>query len=196
MAPRDKRSFVREYFTFRVNYRLVPKEDYETVPKTGEQQESSYKKRLTSDAVNADKDDKGTVLDSSLVEFLLYMDEKLDYIIKMVSKYDAPEGVFYDGKGLDISGAGMKLEVEREMQPGQIIHANFILSKFPLVALDVFAEAVRVTSVKTAEKQSYKIGFRFLNLSERDREKVIACVFRKQRESIRERKDEGLNLDT
>lgn len=187
MASKERRSFVRGDFPFEVRFRAVPKEEYEAIQRTGNRYESSHKKRLTIDGINADKSDKGTSLDSGLVEFLLYIDEKLDHIIKMLSEHEAAKGVFYEGKGLNISGSGMNLEVDRQVQSGQIIHANFVLSKFPLVVMDVFGEVVHVTPVEGVSKGCYHLGIRFLNLRESDREKVIACVFKKQREAIRNR---------
>jgi hypothetical protein len=66
-----------------------------------------------------------------------------------------------------------------------------VLSKFPLVVMDVFGEVIRVTQIQGLGKRCYHLGIRFLDLMESDREKLIACVFRRQREVIRGRINEG-----
>jgi hypothetical protein len=188
MASKEGRTYVRGKFPFQVRFRIILAEEYEAVRRTGKRYQSSHKKMLTIDGVDADKNDRETSLDSGLVEFLLYMDEKVDHIIAMLSKHEA-RGVFYEGRGLDISGAGMKLEVDDRIQSGQIIHAHFILSRFPLVVIDVFGEVVRVVPIDREGKKRYQLGIRFADISESDREKVIAYVFRRQREAIRGRKN-------
>jgi hypothetical protein len=196
MASKEKRSFVRGYFPFQVRFRIVEKEECEAVWRTGNRYESPDTKILSIDGINADKSDRGSSLDSDLVELLLYIDEKLDHIIKMLSKPEDAKKVYHEGKGLNISGSGMKLEVYRQVQAGQIIHAHFVLSKFPLVAINALGEVVRVKPVGGIGEQCYRLGIRFLNLSESDREKVISCVFRRQREVIRGRRDGELKLET
>jgi len=41
------------------------------------------------------------------------------------------------------------------------------------------------------DQTSYHVGIKFLDLNLNDRERIIACIFQRQREAIRKGKGEG-----
>jgi len=84
----------------------------------------------------------------------------------------------------------MKIIVDKPVEPGQIIQANFVLSRFPLVFIDLFGEVDRVTPVDEDGKTIYHLGGKFLDLDPNDRERIIGCVFQMQRGIIRKRKNQ------
>ena len=92
---------------------------------------------------------------------------------------------------MNISGSGMNMVVLEPAQPGQIIHAHFVLSKTPLVYLDVFGEILWVTPSEDNDGKAFNLGIEFLDLKPADQERIIACVFQRERKSLRERKEEG-----
>jgi hypothetical protein len=75
------------------NSLTVLKDEYTAIPRTGNEYESSQKKKLAIDDSDADKGDKGTSLGSGRVEFLLYIDERVNHVIKMLSKHEAALGL-------------------------------------------------------------------------------------------------------
>ena len=141
------------------------------------------------DITDTDNKDANITPNTCLIDFLLYMDEKLDQILAFVSKDVADKESFNQGIGSNISGSGMNIITDKPLEPGEIIHTNFVLSRFPLVFIDVFGEIVRVTPVDEDGKTSYHAGTKFLDLNLNDRERIIACVFQSQREAIRRKKN-------
>jgi len=119
------------------------------------------------------------------------MDEKLDPILTKLSKEEVDRGLLAkQGIGINISGSGMNMVVEEPVEPGQIIQTHFVLSRIPLVFIDAFGEVLRVTPADENGTVTYNLGIEFLDLKPSDRERIITCVFKRQRKSIRERKSE------
>jgi c-di-GMP-binding flagellar brake protein YcgR len=126
-----------------------------------------------------------------MIDFLLYMDEKLDQIMAILYKYGRVDKEPYSlGIGVNIGGAGMKIIADKPVEHGQIIHTSFVMSRLPFVFIDVFGEVIHVKPVDKDGKAAYSLGIKFLNLNLNDRESIIACVFQRQREIIRKMKDD------
>jgi len=195
MVVKERRSFVREDINFQVRFRKVPKEEYERVRKSSNPEGSLHKKKLIINVADTDNKNSSIILDASLVDLLLQINEKLDRIMAMLSRDEVEQGGLAQGTGVNISGSGMNLVVYKLVESGQIIHTNFILSKFPLVDVDVFGKVVRVTPIVENGKTAYQLGIEFLDIDPDDREKIIAWVFQKQREAIRNRKGGSYNLE-
>ena len=92
--------------------------------------------------------------------------------------------------GLNISGSGMNIMVDRSVEYGRVIHTKFYLSKLPLVYMDIFGEVVHVATVEKDGRNHYKLGIKFLDLSINDRERIISSVFQRHRGDIRRIKSE------
>ena len=191
VISKERRSCVRGDFSFKVKFRIITPEEYETMKGTNHQILSPEKKRLIIDSTDTDKTDNGITSNACLIDFLLHMDEKLDQILAMISKDEGDKGLPNQGIGTNISGSGMNIIAEKPVEPGKIIHANFVLSRLPLVLIDVFGEVVRVAPVDEDGKTTYHLGIKFLDLDPNDRERIIACVFQRQREIIRKSKNES-----
>jgi len=186
---KERRSHVRGDLSFKVKFEVIPPEEYKKVKGT-EDHILCPDKETVIDVNHTDKGGTGITTNSSMIDFILHMDEKLDRILAVVSK-DRVEGeLLNQGAGLNISGAGMKMIVDKPVEPGQIIHTNFVLSRIPLVLIDVLGEVAWVTPVDEDGKTVYHLGIRFLNLTSNDKERIIACVFQRQRENIRKMRNE------
>jgi hypothetical protein len=190
MKPKEKRSFVRADLSFKVKFRVVTREEYEKIKKTRDQILSSDKKRLIFDDADTDNRLNDITANQCLVDFLFHMDEKLDRILDVLSKDEPDIVLFNQGVGVDIGGAGMKMAVDSPVEHGRIIQINLVLSKFPFTFIDVLGEVVRAEPVNEDGKNVYLLGIKFLDLDINDREKIIACVFQRQREVIRKRNSE------
>ena len=131
-------------------------------------------------------------LNPCLIDLLLKIDEKLDQILARVSQEETTtDYLSRQGVGMNISGSGMNMVVSEQAQPGQIIHAHFVLSKAPLVYLDLFGEILWVTPTEDSDGKAFNLGIEFLDLEPADQERIIACVFQRQRKSLRQRKNQG-----
>jgi PilZ domain len=182
---KEQRSFVRANLSYKVKFRVITEEEYKKIRGTGNRVPSPDEKGLIFDSTDTDERLNGIAANQFLVDLLFHIDDKLERILTVLSK-DEPDLVVFDqGAGLNIGGSGMKIIVDIPVEPGQIIHTNLVLSKFPSMFLDVFGEVVRAAPVDEDGKTVYQLGVKFLDLDINDREKIIACVFHRQREIIR-----------
>jgi len=190
MILQERRSYVRGGFSFKVRFRLLTPEEYQDIKETSNQ--FGYPDEgIITDLTDPHKADAEVTLNACLIDFLLQMDEKLDQILTKLSKEEVDRGFLAkQGTGINISGSGMNVVVEEPVELGQIIQAHFVLSRIPLVFINVFGEVLRVKPGDENGTVTYNLGIEFLDLKPSDRERIIACVFQRQRKNIRERKNE------
>lgn len=188
MISHERRSYVRGEFPFKVRYTLLTPDEYQKltetinhIPYTDERIGSEIGDKNTRDAEMS--------LNPYLIDFLLKIDEKLDLILSRLSPEDTETHYLAkQGMGTNISGSGMNMVISEPAQPGQIIHTGFVLSKAPLVYLDLFGEILWVTPSADNDGKVFNLGIEFLDLKPADQERIIACVFQRQRKSLRQRK--------
>jgi len=60
------------WFSFQVRLRIIPREEFEAIPRPGDRYELSHQKRLTIGGINADKEGRAPVLDAGLVGLFFY----------------------------------------------------------------------------------------------------------------------------
>ncbi len=188
-ASKERRSFVRGDFLFKVKYKIMTREEYETI-KGSDNQFLPPDKPIGMDIIDADMIGQESASNAYMIDFLLQMDEKLDQILALLSKGEADKEFLNRGLGTNISGAGISMKVDRPVDPGMIIYTNFVLSRNPMVFIKAFGEVERVTPVNEEGVTRYELGIKFLDINPGDRERIIACVFQRQREAIRNRKCE------
>jgi len=187
MTIDERRSYVRGDLSFKVQFKILTSDEYEYINTSDGEIFSPFKKEQRLDAASADISNYSTE-NATIITYLFHMDEKLDQILEILSREKTREDSDYKGVGLNISGSGMKLKVDTPVESGQIVHLKFLLSKLPLVFMDVFGEVVRVTHAD--EDGLYFLGIKFLDLSVNDRERIVSLIFQKQRETIRKTKME------
>jgi hypothetical protein len=191
MILQERRSYVRGGFSFKVRFRLLSAEEYQDI-KEASNQFGYPDEGIMTDLTDPDKADAEIPLNACLIDFLLQMDEKLDQILTKLSKGEVDRGLLTkQGIGINISGSGMNVMVEEPVELGQIIQAHFVLSRIPLVFINAFGEVLRVIPVDENGTVTYNLGIEFLDLKPSDCERIIACVFQRQRRSIREGKSKG-----
>ncbi|CAD7773061.1 hypothetical protein BLFGPEAP_00879 [Candidatus Methanoperedenaceae archaeon GB50] len=66
-----------------------------------------------------------------------------------------------------------------------LIFANFILSKFPFIYIELLGKVVRCEAIKKGE---YSVAIDFVDISHEDRGKIIKYIFQKQRRTLREKR--------
>ena len=189
MMSKERRSYVRGDLFFKVKFRIIAPEEYKTIKGTGDQILSPDKEELIFNSSGTNNLDTEITTNSFIIDFLLQMDEKLDRILAILTKDEGDKVLPNQGTGGNISGSGMNIIVDKPIELGEVIHTNFLLSRFPMVFIDVFGEVVQITPVDENGKTVYHLGIKFLNLKLNDRERIIACVFQRQREKIRKGKE-------
>jgi hypothetical protein len=187
MPHNERRSYVRGNFSFKIKFKTMTLDEYEAFVSSNDAISLYFQKEpgidITDKKLGAD-----TAIDPSLVNYLFLIDEKLDLILELLVKDSKIEGLFDQGTGMNISGSGMNIMVDRHVETGKIIHSKFYLSKIPLVFMDIFGEVVRSTEVNECGKTLYSLGIKFLEISTNDQERIIASVFQRQRGALRKRK--------
>ena len=191
MRPTEQRSSVRANFPFKVQFKVLTREEYETIKRSDDAMLSKGNRGLAIETTGSDERNNVAILNSSLTDFLIRIDEKLDRVMAILSKDLPDKEVFNQGKGESIGGSGMTLKGGIPVELGQIIHVEVTLSKFPLTFIDLFGKVVWVSPVDEEGATMYRLGLEFIDLDPNDSEKIIACVFEKQRENNRKRKSES-----
>ena len=187
MTSKENRSYVRGDIVFQVKFSLLTRETYESVQRS-KAGHLSLKEGPQETVFTETDEPNAKTIDGTFVNFLIQMDEKLDQILALLSKGDVEKGSTEEGLGINISGSGMHIIVDKPVDPGTIIHAKFFLTKSPFLFMDVFGEIVRVIRSEEKGQTTYQLGVEFLDLCEQDRERIISAVFQQQRQEIRNRK--------
>ena len=176
MIANEKRSYLRGDLSFKVRFKVVTSDEYETFKHTGDHF-LSLDKAPSIDIKASDEGDTQISPNPYVLDLLLHSQEKLDQILGLLSNTQVDDGFREQGTGVNISGSGMNMIVEDPVEAGQILHTSFLLSRFPMVFIRVFGEVVRVKPLTEDSKTLYDLGIKFLYLNPEDREKIIACVF-------------------
>ena len=184
----EKRSYVRGNFSFKIKFKTMTSDEYEASLDSFESRFSGFSEKSGSAAVGkGERTD--TTIDTSLMDYLTRIDEKLDLILDLLTVDEEAALPFEQGVGVNISGSGMNILVDQPIEPGQIIHSKIYLSRIPVVFLEVFGEVVRSSIVDEYGKKFYSLGIKFMDLSLNDQERIIATVFKSQRGVLRKRKN-------
>ena len=196
----ERREYVRAPLWADVEFTVVDGDEYEAVRRSGQQSCCLSISQATLSFDEEGQYEADSTFHSSLVDFLIHMDNKLDRVLKLLSKVsglevsackdDMDDEDLFVGQGSDISGTGMSVICDKALEPGQILKASFMISRFPVTPLVLFGRVVRVAPVQEDGKQRYQVVVRFIDLDEEDREKIIAYTFQVQRDAIRKEKKE------
>jgi hypothetical protein len=184
----DCRDHVRESFSFKVEFQLLSPAEYEKKREEWEDELCLDKKKLKFEGLDADNHPNTSSVDSHLLSFLLEMDEKLDRVIDHLTGKGKLEELLEEGIGLDLSGGGMKMRVRKSIEKGQILCANLLLCRTPFVRVRLFGEVTNSSPSLGEGTTCYDVGVRFIDLDWEERERIIACVFQRQREVLRKRR--------
>ncbi len=185
MVLRDRRADVRAQIPFKIKYRILSKEEYEREKRD----RYHINDRGITDIFNfSEGAEQNRGLDPIVIDFLIQLEEKIDRILTLLEREKGVEDTINCGHGLDISASGMKVIINQPANPGDILNGKFMLSRNPLLFIDVFGEIIWVEPTVEEGKEVYQIGVRFLDLQLGIKEKIISCIFQKQREDIRKMK--------
>ncbi len=198
-VPRqERREYVRAPLQVDVELTVVDGDEYEAVRRSEQQPCSRFISQAALSFDEGGQYEADSTFHSNLISFLIHIDDKLDRVLKLLSdvsgldastrKDDRGDEDFFVGQGSDISGTGMSVICDKALEPGQIIKASFMISRFPVIQLVLFGRVIRVTPVQEDGKQRYQVVLGFIDLDEEDREKVIAYIFQVQRDAIRKEK--------
>ncbi|MBW2109746.1 MAG: PilZ domain-containing protein [Deltaproteobacteria bacterium] len=197
MTQEEKRENVRAALRCRVHFSVMEASDYEALKNqpdfvgrcscvpTGFSLEFAVPE-------TEEGERHGAGPDPNLIDFLIHIEDKLDRILALLTKYnqtDRPQ--IYEAKALDISGCGMRIVSEAQVAPGQILDMEFRMFRYPVVLLQTFGRVVRVIPGEGPCGGQHEIALEFLDLDEAYREWIISYVFQAQRKLIRRERQAG-----
>ncbi|WP_027358011.1 PilZ domain-containing protein [Desulforegula conservatrix] len=119
----------------------------------------------------------------SVIGMLLSLDEKLDHILSILE--DNKNLAQKRCEALDISGTGLCILMDEEVRFGDNFEVTIRFSGHPLRVLKTCAEVVRVSPYLN---NRFEIGMKFKDLTEAEKENIIALTFSENRKRIRENK--------
>ncbi|MCF8067805.1 MAG: PilZ domain-containing protein [Desulfobacterales bacterium] len=175
----EKRKFVRALSPAQVKVKVVDREEIDHLRGT--------KSILLSPFVEEDFEGRQTsgLFSSHQMEFLMEIDNKLDKIINLLEKKET-DGVYLNViQALDVSGSGMGLIVSEKVEEGRFLSIALKIPGILMGKLNLYGEVVRIVPCEDIGKPAFDLGVRFIDLTEEEREWLIAYSFSQQRKAIR-----------
>ena len=103
---------------------------------------------------------------------------RFDISILVIKEFIAKEDIIIEEcKTKDISGNGLKLYSNMNHSVGDIIRCKFKIDNHPI---DVKGKVVRIEKIDTFDYK-HSLGIDFMGLDEKDRDRIIKFIFRKER---------------
>ncbi|RKY03421.1 hypothetical protein DRP77_06125 [Candidatus Poribacteria bacterium] len=120
-------------------------------------------------------------VDVAVLQMLREINRKLDLIMEHLGL--EASGLFKRGKMIDLSGSGVRFSGDR-MEKGEVLELSFDLPSTPPRSISALAEVVNV-KLSALSPSKAELGCRFTEISEDDREAIIAfCESIKRGRSI------------
>ena len=126
---------------------------------------------------------------SYLVDAVFQLHEKLDKIMAMLEGDPHAEKPIRVKEAMDISGTGMKLLLFDPVSTGQILDISLHLPGFPESGFNTNGEVIHTKCIQTQDRPLYEVGVNFIDVSEEEKDLLIAFAFSQQRKEIRKQKD-------
>jgi len=130
IISRERRSYVRGDVSFKVKFKIISPDEYQDFKRSNKEIFSHDTRVKGIDITDTDNKDAHITSNTCLIDFLLYMDKKLDQILDFVSKDVGDKESVNQGIVSNISGSGMNIITDKPLEPGKIIHTNFVPSRF------------------------------------------------------------------
>ncbi|MCX8027110.1 MAG: PilZ domain-containing protein [Thermodesulfovibrionales bacterium] len=121
--------------------------------------------------------------DRVLAEWLKLINNKLDSIIMLLTFHREGFSTL-PYKDVNISGGGMSFYSKEHYDIGTVLELKMLLPMFPPVAMYVYGEVVKSES----HEDKWLIGVKFIKIEEEIRDEIVRFVFKRQRETLRERR--------
>jgi hypothetical protein len=187
MSTENRRAFVRCQISFKVNFWII------------EAAKDDRPEEVDGEKISPPEDslppEPGKIIeyrtdriDHSLISFILRLDEKLDLIIHALAGDQQLGHPYFQAAGECISGSGIRMVTDIPLVVGQVLHLSFALFKEVFLFVDVQGVVSRVKEKPAGGR--HEVGIEFINLKPDDKEKIIAIIFRQNREMIRELRQE------
>ena len=179
----EKRDYVRVPFRGNVTFRLLDEDEFQALRQEKESWSERQERGLLSESLDDLKKGSESTVDPNLVRFLLHLEDKLDRILGLLG--DKPQNGMEVGSGVDISSSGLKFLSQRPIEEGQHLEMRFVVSRYPIVCLDILGTVIRVIPVYAKGSKQYEIATNLYEFDGQTTEEIMAYAFRVQREALR-----------
>jgi hypothetical protein len=132
---------------------------------------------------------KGTEegVNPQIIELILWLDWKMNYLFKTLTKSQDAEVFPYQAVIMDLSASGMRFSTAKEVKAKTILEFEFILPILPFREMSLVGEVVRcVRSQKEELSGEFEVAAEFKRMKEPDREHIIRYVVKRQLQLQRE----------
>lgn len=132
---------------------------------------------------------KGTEegVNPQIIELILWLDWKMNYLFKTLTKSQDAEVFPYQAVIMDLSASGMRFSTAEEVKAKAILEFEFILPILPFREMSLVGEVVRcVRSQKEELSGEFEVAVEFQRMKEPDREHIIHYVVKRQLQIQRE----------
>jgi hypothetical protein len=186
---KEKREFVRTGLSVQATVKRIGKRESDRRASAKKMLSSSRHPYRTGSAAK-DHTIPGAAL-ADIAAFLIQVNEKLDRILDIVGTDRPDSGIIDVKETVNVSGSGISLVVTESIEVGQLLDVSISMPDFTMGKLMAQGEVIRVLPIHDSDTELFEVGIRFLNLTEEEREKIVAYTFRQQREHIRNQKKLG-----
>ena len=183
----EKRQFVRASLNIDARVKPLDKEGLDRK----HHMKSAFSSLPLPGGSSEDSDRIGTqdTVISYLMEFMFQINEKLDIVIDLLGGEKSNQNTIGVQETVNISGSGVSLVVSTSVDVGLLLDISLFIPNFPLGVFNVQGEVIRVEPKRGDNSGLFKIGIKFLNMSDEERERLISYTFRQQRRTIRDTKE-------
>ena len=124
--------------------------------------------------------------DSKTLRYLAAINSKLDLLIKHLASDDsAPEG--FGNQSVNLSACGISFSMSAKPGKDDLMELKMVLPGSPPVSLCVYAEVMRVDGPQNG---LYNVAAKFIAMGEDIQEEIVRYIFGRQREFIRNKKEQ------
>lgn len=188
---REKREYVRALISTNVKIARIDPKQMKELPELGTEiapGDLVYDRKSESDA------EQGFLQwANKFSQRLKKIDEKLNQILEKLECERSGVSAATDATLRDISGSGMGLVLFEPVELGQIFQISMSIPGFPLSSFQAYGKVVRISARSGKDKGLFDVAVKFLQISDTDREHIIAYSFSAQRKAIRTVKETGSN---
>lgn len=129
-------------------------------------------------------------LNPQIIELILWLDWKMNYLFKALTKEKDAEIFPYQAVIIDLSATGMRFSTAKEVKARAILEFEFILPILPFREMSLMGEVVRcVRSDNEDLSGEYEVAIEFRKIKETDREHIIHYVVKRQLQLQREERN-------
>jgi hypothetical protein len=190
MGINEGRGYFRVEIRLPIEIRIINHDEYlnlENTVKYGSTQiiDKLNEMNFLKEIVSKDEKEKGQIY-----KYIKMIDKKLDMILDLLSK-SKDDGLYLNRYiNVNISGAGIRFTTDINLHEGERVELKIILPIPPYPKITSLCDVVRSSACKVNGIANWETALTFTTINEDDRDLLINFIFAKERELLRNRKEQ------